>query len=143
MNRLQKAAWINLVGGAICVAVTGLCFVFLAARNARGLDYILICFVVASLGAPAFYLFYRKRGPEARFDEREKMIYSRAFMLSAGIAMGFLAGICIVPFYVLGGQSLMHVYYLPVIFLTTLFTAQLTHSVAVLIQCELEADDGR
>ena len=143
MNRLQKAAWLNLIAGTICVAVAGLCFAFLAKRNARGLDFILICFVVGCLGATAFYFLYHKRLPEARFDEREKMIYGRAFMLSAGITMVFLAGICIVPFYILGGQSLIHVYYLPVIFLTTLFTAQFTHSVAVLIQCELEGDDGR
>jgi uncharacterized membrane protein YfcA len=143
MNRLQKAAWLNLIAGTICVAIAGLGFVLLARRNARGLDYILVSFVGACLIVPVWYFLYRKRSPEARVDERERMIYSRAFALSAGITMGFLGGICIVPFYVLGGQSLMHVYYLPVIFLTTLFTAQLTHSVAVLIQCELEADDGR
>jgi len=143
MNRLQKAAWINLIAVTICVAFAGLCFAFLAKRNARGLDFILICFVVGSLGATAFYFLYHKRSPEARFDEREKMIYSRAFTLSAGITMVFLAGICIVPFYILGGQNLMHVYYLPVIFLTTLFTAQFTHSVAILIQCELEGENGR
>ena len=143
MNRLQKAAWVNLIAGTICVALAGLGFAFLAARNARGIEYILIGFVGACLITPAYYFLYHNRSQEARFDEREKMIYNRPFTLSAVITMAFLAGICIVPFYILGGQSLTHVYYLPVIFLTTLFTAQLTHSLAVLIQCELEGEDGR
>jgi hypothetical protein len=42
MNRLQKAAWLNLIAGTICVAFAGLCFAFLAKRNARGLDFVLI-----------------------------------------------------------------------------------------------------
>ena len=53
-----------------------------------------------------------------------------------------LAGICIVPFFVLGGRNVICVYYLPVVFLSTLFTAQFVHSAAILVQCALEDDNA-
>jgi len=40
MNRLQKAAWVNLIVGTICTAIAGLNFAILATQNARGLDSI-------------------------------------------------------------------------------------------------------
>jgi hypothetical protein len=126
MSALQKSAWVNL-----------------AAMNTKGLGYVVTCFVVACLLTPTFYFLYHTKAPEARFDEREKLIYGRAFSLSAWVAMVFLAGICIVPFLVLSGQNLMHVYYLPVIFLSTLFTAQFPHSAAILVQCEFEEQNGQ
>jgi len=42
MNRLQKAAWLNLAVGTACIAFAGLCFAFPAKRNARGPDFVLI-----------------------------------------------------------------------------------------------------
>lgn len=141
MNRLQKAAWLNLVVMAGCVLIVGLGFAVLTELNTKGIVYALIFFAGGSLVIPAIFVFYRRWAVEAGFDEREKMIHRRAFVWSACITIVLLAGVCIVPFYVIGAQGLMHVYYLPVIFLTTLFAFQLTHTVAILIQCQLEGED--
>lgn len=141
MNRLQKAAWLNLVVMAGCVFLAGLGFAVTTQLATKGIVYALIFFVAAGLVVPPFLVFYRRWAIEAGFDEREKMIHRRAFLLAACVTLILLAGICIVPFYVLGGQSLIHVYYLPVIFLTTLFAAQFAHSVAILIQCGTEGED--
>ena len=88
-------------------------------------------------------VFYRKKSPEAGFDEREKMIYRRAFWMAACALTVFLGCICIIPFFVLGGQNVIKVYYLPLIFLGSLFASQFVHSVAILVMCALEDDDGQ
>ncbi len=78
-----------------------------------------------------------------RFDEREKMINRRAFIVAAVAMAIFLGCACTLPFAVLGGQSVIKVYYLPLIFIGTLLTAQFVHSAAVLVMCALEDDDGQ
>jgi len=142
MSKLQKAAWFNLAMGTGCTLLTGAFFAFLTRTNARGLVYVAISLVSACVLTPVFYMLYRRKSLESGFDEREKAIYKRAFALSAWILMVFLAGICIVPFFFLGGQNVIRVYYLPLIFLSTLFVAQFAHSMAILVQCELEDDHG-
>jgi hypothetical protein len=138
MNRLQKSAVINLVVTASCVLIAGLGFAVLTQTNVTGAVYLLIFFVFACLTMPVFFLLYRRWAAEAGFDEREKMIYRRAFILSTAVGLIYLAGICIVPFFVLGGGSVVRVYYLPLVFLSTILTMQFTPSLALLIQCQLE-----
>jgi heme O synthase-like polyprenyltransferase len=142
MSKLQKAAWFNLGVVTVCMIIAMPCFFFLTSRNAKGVGYLLICFIVACITTPLFYTFYRKKSYEADFDEREKMINRRAFSFSAMGLIIFLACICFVPFFILGGQNVVKVYYLPLIFLSTLFAAQFVHSVAILIQCSLEEKNG-
>jgi hypothetical protein len=142
MSKLQKSAWVNLAAATSCMVVGGLGTAFLAKVNARGMVYVLVCLIVPCVLGPVAYTWYRKKSLEASFDEREKMIYSRAFTLSAIVLAFFLMGVCTVPFFVLGGQSLIQVYYLPVIFLSTLFTAQFVHSMAIIVQCAREDDDA-
>lgn len=142
MNKLQKAAWFNLGMVTVCMIISIPFFFFLTWRNAKGVDYLLIFFVVACITTPIFYLLHRKKGHEAGFDEREKMINKRAFSFAAMGLTVFLAGICFIPFFVLGGQNVIKVYYLPLIFLSTLFAAQFVHSMAILIQCSMEEEDG-
>ncbi len=143
MSKLQKAAWVNLIVVSMCVIVAVPIFLLLASRNAKGIDYIFIFFIVGILTGLGIYMFYRKKSPEAGFDEREKMIYKRAFGLAACALTIFLASVCIIPFFVLGGQNVIKVYYLPLILLSTLFAAQFVHSMAILIQCSLEEEDGQ
>ncbi len=143
MSKLQKSAWINLIAVSICVIVGGAGFSLLVFLNAKGIYLIFIFFIVGSLTGLGIYMFYPKKCPEAGFDEREKMIYKRAFQLAACALTLFLACVCIIPFFVLGGQNVIKVYYLPSIFLSTLFAAQLVHSTAILIQCSLEEENGQ
>ena len=143
MSKLRKSAWINLIAVTICVIVGCAGFSLLVLLNAKGIDYIFIFFIVSSLTSLGIYMFYRKKSPEAGFDEREKMIYKRAFGLAACALTIFLACVCFIPFFVLGGQNVIKVYYLPLIFLSTLFASQLVHSAAILVMCALEDDDGQ
>lgn len=141
MSRLQKAAWFNLVTITICIMISIPCLFFLARRNAKGIDYLLICFVIACLLSPVAYMLVKKSF-EA-YDEREKMINRRAFTISVLGLIIFLACVCTIPFFVLGGQNVIKVYYLPLIFFCSLFAAQFVHSTAILIQCLLEEEDGQ
>ncbi len=143
MSKLQKSAWINLIVVSMGAIMSGAGFSLLVLLNAKGIDLILIFFIVGSLTSLGVYMFYRKKSPEAGFDEREKMIYKRAFRLAACALIIFLACVCIIPFFVLGGQNIVKVYYLPLIFLSTLFAAQFVHSMSILIQCALEEKDGQ
>lgn len=143
MSRLQKAAWFNLAMITICFIISIPCLFFLARVNAKGIEYLLTCFVIACITTPVFYMLYRKKSIEAGFDERKKMINRRAFSCAVMGLTVFLACVCFIPFFVLGGRNVVKVYYLPLIFLSTLFSAQFVHSIAILIQCLLEEEDGQ
>jgi hypothetical protein len=133
MSKLQKSAWINLIAVSMCAIVGGAGFSLLFLLNAKGIYHIFIFFIVGSLTGLGICTFYRKKSPEAGFDEREKMIYRRAFWMATCALTVFLGCICIIPFFVL----------LPLIFLSTLFASQFVHSAAILIMCALEDDDGQ
>ena len=143
MSKLRKSAWINLIAVTICAIVSGAGFSLLSHLNAKGVDFIFIFLIVGSLTGLGICVFYRKKSPEAGFDERERMIHRRAFAMATCALTVFLACICIIPFFVLGGQHVIKVYYLPLIFLSTLFAGQFVHSAAILVMCALEDDDGQ
>jgi len=143
MNRLQKSAWLNLVVVAGCVLISGLGFAVLTQFEANGIINLLIFCVAGCFIVPAFYVFYHRWSIEAGFDEREKIIYRRAFILAARVAIVFLAGICIVPFFILGADSVIRTYYLPAMFLSTLLTTQFAHSMSILSQCLRDETDQR
>jgi len=141
MNKFQKSAWINLAGVTIGVSLSIICLYLMARSNAKGISYILIFFISGCLTGLAVFPLLRKKGLEAGFDEREKAIHKRAFEWAAVILLAFLACVCIIPFFALGGGSNVPVFYLPVIFFSTFFVAQFVHSAVILIQCQLEAED--
>lgn len=143
MSKLQKTAWFHLAVVIACVLIGGICFFALTRMNAKGVGTIVVVFVVACVSGLGTYLVRRKRGFEAHLDERERLIYKRALEWAFVATIALLAGICIVPFFILGGQSVIGVYYLPVIFLSTLFAAQFVHSAAILVQCAREDDDAQ
>jgi len=141
MNRLQKSAWFNLLLVTVAFPIASLGLFLMTRTNAKGIDYLIIFLVAGSLAGLGGYLLLRKKGFEAHFDEREKMIYNRALVLAMIALLAFLGCVCFIPFLVLGGGNSVRVLYLPVIYLSTLFVGQFVHSAAVLIQCSLEAED--
>jgi hypothetical protein len=54
-----------------------------------------------------------------------------------------LCTVCIFPFFVLGRQNIIKVYYLTLILFGTLLTAQFVHSVTIPVICTREDDDGQ
>ncbi len=143
MSKLQKSAWFNLFMVTVCTIVALVNIFLLARHNAKGIDYLIICFIVAAVATPSLYMLHKKKGIESKFDEREKTINKRAFIVSAFGLVVFLACACVIPFFVLGGQNVIKVVYLPVIFFSSLFAAQFVQSIAVIIQCAMEEDDGQ
>lgn len=143
MSKLQKAAWFNLIVVTGCVLIAGTGFLALTYLNARGVGDIAVVFGVGCVSGLVSHLVWRKKGFEARLDERERLIYKRSVEWAASTVFVFLACICIVPFFVLGGQNVIRVCYLPLVFLSTLFAAQFVHSAAILVQCAREDDDGQ
>jgi len=142
MSKLQKSAWVNLGIMTILTVFCMLCFVFMAKNNAKGIDYIIICFIVGCVSAPLIYVYLKKRGIERNFDEREQLIYKRSFAISAVAMMAFLFALCTIPFFVVGGANVVKVLYLPLIFYSALFAAQFIHSMAIIIQCAMEEENG-
>jgi len=142
MSKLQKSALLNLSMATVFAMISTACILFLASVNAKGVVPWLIGLFVCVMISPGVYVLYRKKSFEVRFDEREKMINRRAFIVAAIALAMFLGCACTLPFAILGGQSVVKVYYLPLIFIATVLTAQFVHSAAILVMCALEGDDG-
>lgn len=142
MNKLRKSAWFNLAGVTVLGMIGTAAILFLTKIDAKGVEHVLICIFVPVLVSSALYVYCRKRSIESRFDEREKVIRSQSLIVAAFGLTIFLACVCIMPFFVLGGQSVVKVYYLPLIFFGALFIAQFVQSAAILVMCALEGDDG-
>jgi hypothetical protein len=144
MSQLQKSAWFNLGLITICGLFAMLCFVFAASRVEKGFNYInvILCLIAMSIIIPVVLIIHRKKSYEAGFDEREKMINQRATTLSRSGLSIFLYLACFIPFVALGGGNTIKVIYLPVIFISTVFATQLIKSMAIVIQCALEEEDG-
>ena len=142
MSKLQKSAWVNL-GLVTALTLTNmLMFVFMAKNNAKGIDFIIVGFVPACIATPIIYIVLKKKSIERNFDEREKMVSKRAFIIAVLGLFIFLLIVCFVPFFVVGGGNVIKVIYLPIIFYSTLFVTQFIYSMVVIIQCTLEEEDG-
>lgn len=144
MSKLQKSAWFNLGLITIGSLFALLCFTWAAGRIEKGFNYInvilvllMICFII-----PVIYIIGQKKSYEAGFDEREKMINQLAttFLLWGLVIVIYLA--CFIPFVALGGGNIIKIVYLPVIFICTVLTAQFIKSIAIIVQCALEEEDG-
>ncbi|MHC4654281.1 MAG: hypothetical protein ACYS91_04590 [Planctomycetota bacterium] len=145
MSKLQKSAWFNLVLITIGSLFAMLCFTLAASRIEKGFNYInvILCLIMMCIIIPVTCIIAKKKSYEAGFDEREKMINQRATNLSLSGLVIFLYLACFIPFVALGGGNIIKVIYLPVIFICTVFTAQLIKSIAVIVQCALEEEDGQ
>ena len=144
MSKLQKSAWFNLGFVTIGSLFAMLCFTFAAGRIEKGFNYmnVILCLIMISIIIPTVLIIHKKKSYEADFDEREKIIDRRATVLSlSGLAV-FLYLACFIPFVAFGGGNTIKIIYLPVIFICTAFTAQLFKSVAIIIQCALEGENG-
>ena len=145
MSKLQKSAWFNLGFITIGCLFAMLCFTLAASRIEKGFNYInvILCLVMLCIIIPVIYIIGKKKSYEADFDEREKMINQRATNLSLIGLIIFLYLACFIPFIALGGGNIIKVIYLPVMFVCIVFTAQLIKSIAIIVQCALEEEDGQ
>ncbi len=144
MSKLQKSAWFNLGIVTLSGLFAMLCFVLAASRIEKGFNYInvILCLIMMCILVPVALIIHKKKSYEAGFDEREKMIEQRATTLSLSCSIIFLYLASFIPFVALGGGNVIKVIYLPVIFICTAFTGQFIKSMAIVIQCALEEEDG-
>ncbi len=144
MSKLQKSAWFNLGFLTIGSLFALLCFTFAASRIEKGFNYInvILCLIMMCILIPVMCIIAKKKSYEAGFDEREKMINQRATTLSLSGLIISLSLACFIPVVAFGGGNIIKVIYLPVIFICTVFTAQLIKSIAVIVQCALERENG-
>ena len=93
MTKLQKSALLNLTMTTVFAVISTAGILFLASVNAKGVVPWLMGLFVCILISPGVYILYRKKSLEVRFDEREKMINRRAFIVAAGLSytLGFCA----------------------------------------------------
>jgi hypothetical protein len=144
MSKLKKSAWFNLGLITISSLFALLCFTVAASRIEKGFNYInvILFLLMICLIIPVIYIIAQKKSYEAGFDEREKMINQRATSLSLSGLIIFLYLACFIPFVAFGGGNIIKVVYLPVIFICTIFTTQLIKSIATIVQCALEEQNG-
>jgi hypothetical protein len=143
MNKLQKSAWLNLAFVTAVVIFCGIVFSVMVFLKAPGSVIGLVSFMISgAVFALISFMIFRKKGIEAKFDERELKINLKAKLWSLGVLMFFLAYVCIGPFLFLGAKAQVPVYVLPMLFLATLFIAQFVHSAVILIRCMLEDEDA-
>jgi hypothetical protein len=144
MSKLQKSAWFNLGLITISSLFALLCFTVAAGRIEKGFNYVnvILFLLMACFIIPAIYIIAQKKSYEAGFDEREKMINQRATTLSLSGLMIVLYLACFIPFVALGGGNIIKVVYLPVIFICTILATQLIKSIAIIVQCVLEQENG-
>lgn len=140
MNRLQKKAWTELIALAVMIIfITIPCVLFLAHRNAQGLDYVLICLIV---GTPTGLIAYMLEAKKIKqFDEREKELIRKAFNVSMMIFAFYLFAFSFTAFFLIGGKGNVPVVFLPMMVLTGVFLAQCVQSGILLIQCAKEDDE--
>jgi hypothetical protein len=140
MTKLQKDAWVNLIGATICTIITIPLFYGMKLRDTQGLDYLIITIIV---GGPALLIcILRWKKTEASLDEREKNISRKAYVWATYVLTIYAFLLCFFPFYIVGAGGVIPVFYLPVSFMIGLFVAQLTQSSIILVLSTLEDSDG-
>ncbi len=139
MNRLERNAWIELLGVFALTAIMAVIFADLVKKNTSGLIFVMIIIVIGSVFAVIFGIITYKI--ESKYDEREKKIRNKAFCISAIAMAGCLILMCFVPFFLIGGKGSIAVYYLPMIFCGCLLIGQVVQSSVILFQCAKEQAD--
>jgi len=136
MTKFQKRAWFELAGSVLAGAAGAIALAVLVHLNANGIfDIVIFSVIFLITGLVATIKSIRIF---SGFDEREKKIYIRAFVIGsvAFAACSGLISFCV--FFIVGGKNLIPVYVLPAMFLIGLCVAQFVQSTAILIQFALE-----
>jgi len=139
MSKLQKHAWVSLIGTSICVVISILLFYFLKCTNAQGLYPVVIMIVVGGLTGLPIFLFIKK--VESKYDEREKAIEEKAYVWATYAMIGYAFFVGFAAFFVIGGNGVLPVFYVPVFLFVGLFIGQLVQSAIILTLCSMEEAD--
>jgi hypothetical protein len=139
MNRVQKAAWFNLVVILISLLLSGmavavLAFVaFVAERPLRlalgGLGFMGI---IGFTGLSP--LLFRKAKGQVEFDERDQLYNMRAWFLGFCASYLLFVIVCMTTWFIYGPKGTISVNVLPLIVMGGFLASILVHSLAILVQ---------
>ena len=140
MNRTQKLAGLLLFSGTLGVAVFAYIgpIIALGRMPARPLGQIIVGMVAlagfALLALTIFLLVRRQNPAEPEADERDRMIWARATVISFAGSWLLLAVVVLVLGFTLGQTGSVPVYLLTVILAGVAVVTSLVHGVAILVQ---------
>jgi hypothetical protein len=138
MNRTQKAACFNLVGGilmlafGICIMIGMFSAVFELPKIAKFWSAIILLYMIVSV-----ILIRKKQSPaEPQADERDKQIQKTAVLVSfvAVWILLYIASVAACMIFEEDGYGTMPVALLPIINLGVFLAAMIIYSAAILIQ---------
>ncbi len=139
MTILQKRAWIELASVTVCICISGAGVGLAVHFNARGVVP-LMAFVIGAL-IVGLASCLRSIRVQAGFDERERKIAVKAFVISSYTFVLFLCFASFTIFSLAGARNYIPGYILPVLLLTGIFVSQLVQSAVILIQFAREQAD--
>ena len=141
MSILQKRAWLYLAVVSAAVLIAGIIIDILVRVNAEGGGFggVIPILVGITVG---FICYIRSIPKENQLDEREKMIARKSFEWSSKTFIVFMAIAMFGFFGFFDAREKIPVYFLPYLFMTGLFFAQLVESATILIWCAKEQQNG-
>ncbi|UCC23030.1 MAG: hypothetical protein JSW23_02900 [Planctomycetota bacterium] len=145
MNRAQKAAVFNLIMGLLLLVFLIILFsgIFFAGTIFTRFNRFYCLLIVTLL--VVFLMFLRKKQSpkEVESDERDKMIQLRAVLVAFVSSWILLAGVALIPRFIIGINGSISVWVLSIINFTIFLVVMIIYSAAVLIQYGRGGKDGQ
>jgi len=145
MNKTQKSAWFGLVATLAFLLLSLFLFIEIAILKKMLLPMNLLgATLLFGLGVASVIFICKKQSPiEVETDERDKLIQTRAIVVSF-ISVGLLLALtCLILRFVIGISGTITVWEFTLINFFVFYVALLVYSVAVLIQYGRGGGDGK
>ncbi len=144
MNKTQKSAWFGLVATLAFLLLSLFLFIEIAILKKMLLPMNLLgATLLFGLGVASVIFICKKQSPiEVETDERDKLIQTRAIVVSF-ISVGVLLALtCLILRFIIGISGTIAVWELTLINFFIFYVALLVYSVAILVQYGWRGEDG-
>jgi hypothetical protein len=143
MNRAQKIAWLFVITISLAVVSSLAAFAILYIKV--GIPKAFTGFALLGIAGFGGFgpLVFRKDEGKIAYDERDTLINRRAAIAGYGASYLVVGLACMLPFFILGPQATVAVWWLPNIFMAGGLTLFFVHSAAILIQYGRGDGDGK
>ena len=144
MNKTQKSAWFGLVATLAFLLLSLFLFIEIAILKKMLLPMNLLgATLLFGVGVASVIFICKKQSPiEVETDERDKLIQTRAIVVSF-ISVGVLLALtCLILRFIIGISGTIAVWELTLINFFIFYVALLVYSVAILVQYGWRGEDG-
>ena len=144
MNKTQKSAWFGLVATLAFLLLSLFLFIEIAILKKMLLPMNLLgATLLFGVGVASVIFICKKQSPiEVETDERDKLIQTRAIVVSF-ISVGLLLALtCLILRFIIGISGTIAVWEFTLINFFVFYVALLVYSVAVLVQYGWGGEDG-